>query len=61
MKYIVSHWEVDVDEKLYDSGNPMVTDTYRFYNEKDAIEYAKERCNEGKQVAVKIVQFIENW
>lgn len=59
--YYCSHWEVDVDEKLYDDGQPMLTRTYRFDDEEDAIKYANKRYKEGKRVKVRVIQFVENW
>ena len=59
--YCVSHWEVDVDEKLYDDGKPMLTNTYKFDDEDEAVRYANKRYKEGKKVKVKVVQFVEDW
>ena len=59
--YYFSHWEVDVDEKLYDDGKPMVINTYKFDNEDEAVKYANKRYKEGKRVAVRVIQFVENW
>ena len=59
--YYYSHWEVDVVEKTYDDGVPMLTNTYRFDDEGEAVKYANKRYKEGKRVTVKAVQFVENW
>ena len=55
------HWEVDVEEKLYDDGKPMWTYTYKFESENEAIKYAKQRHKEGKIVYVKVIQLVEDW
>ena len=59
--YYPLHWEVDVEEKLYDDGKPMLINTYRFESEDMAIKYAKERHKEGRPVYVRIVQLVEDW
>ena len=59
--YYFSHWEVDVVEKMYDDGIQMLTNTYRFNNEDDAVKYANKRYKEGKRVTVRAIQFVENW
>jgi hypothetical protein len=61
MHYLFSHWEVDVDEKLYDDGQPMLTKTYKFDDEDKAVKYANIRYREGKRVKVRVIQFVENW
>ena len=59
--YYFSHWEVDVVEKQYDDGIAMLTNTYKFDEEDDAIKYANSRYKEGKKVTVRAIQFVENW
>lgn len=59
--YYFSHYEIDVDEKVLDDGESVLTKTYRIDNEYDAIKYANKRYKEGKRVEVRMVQFVENW
>ena len=59
--YYFSHWEVDVDEKISDDKKLVVTKTYRFNEEDDAVKYANKRYKEGKEVTVRVIQFVENW
>lgn len=59
--YLFSHCEVEVDEKLYDDGKPMLTQTYKFDDENEAIEYANKRYKEGKKVKVRVIQTVEDW
>ena len=59
--YYVHHWEVEVVEKTYSNGHPLYIKPYWFYAEENAVQYAKERCKEGKQVSIKAVQWMEGW